>query len=236
MGQESVISRRQLFHTGVGLGAVTLLGGANRARLAAAQDSPRRGGALRFATGASPDTFDPVRVVLYESVAVQEHLYSGLTRVNAKMEVEPDLAKSFEANTTADEWRFVLRSGVRFHHGKECSGRDVVFSFERLLDPKVASPARTALKGIARVEATGADTVVFHLAEPNADFPALMGNRFAKIVPSDRVESLTTSPSGTGPYTLGSHTPGERTVLKRFDGYFDSTQGYLDEIRLLVIP
>jgi peptide/nickel transport system substrate-binding protein len=235
MEQDKVITRRAFLHTGVGLGAATLVG-SHGARPAAAQETPRRGGALRFATGASPDTFDPVRVVLYESVAVQDHIYSGLTRVNAKMEVEPDLAKAFEANATADQWRFALRSGVRFHHGKDCSSRDVVASFERLLDAKVASPARTALKGIARVEAAGADTVLFHLAEPNADFPALMGNRFAKIVPVDRIESLATSPSGTGPYTLASHNPGERTVLKRFDGYFDPDQGFLDEIRLLVIP
>jgi peptide/nickel transport system substrate-binding protein len=63
-----------------------------------------------------------------------------------------------------------------------------------------------------------------------------MGNRFAKIIPVDRIESLATNPSGTGPYMLGSHSPGERTVLKRFDGYVDPAQGFLDEIRLLVIP
>src|SRR5262245_41978000 len=215
MRQDGSLSRRKLLQTGVGLGAAALVG--RGVRPSAAQETPQRGGALRFATGASPDTFDPVRVVLHESVAVQDHIYSGLTRINAKMEVEPDLARAFEANAAADQWRLTLRPNVRFHHGKDCTSKAVVASLERLL---AAAPARTVLKGIAKVEAPAAATVVFQLAEPNADFPALMGNRFAKIVPIDKVEALATSPSGTGPYMLASHSPGERTVLKRFDGYF----------------
>ena len=39
-------------------------------------------------------------------------------------------------------WEFRLRPGVRFHDGGELTAADVVYSLERILDPKVNSPRR----------------------------------------------------------------------------------------------
>jgi peptide/nickel transport system substrate-binding protein len=110
-------------------------------------------------------------------------------------------------------------------------------TFERILDPDLGSAFRANVIIIEEMEATSASEVVFRLSAPYAEFPELLGNYQGRIVPAGRTANLATDPIGTGPYVLDDYAPGERTVLRRFDGYFDSEgQGFLDRIEYLAVP
>jgi peptide/nickel transport system substrate-binding protein len=196
----------------------------------------RRGGTVRVGVPGTADNFDPHLQVTFESIWPNGMMYSGLVRIDSELEVVPDLALSWEANEEVDHWTFTLREGVLFHNGREMTAEDVVDSFNRIRDPDVASQFAEQLDMLDRAEATADDTVDFFLTVPYSDFPAHLGNYFARIVPMEEADNLRTAPVGTGPYVLHSHRPGERTILRRFEQYFDpENQGFLDEIHYVMM-
>jgi peptide/nickel transport system substrate-binding protein len=90
---------------------------------------------------------------------------------------------------------------------------------------------------VERVEATSPTEVVFHLSSSFSEFPEALSHYQGKILPAGKMDDLATNPIGTGPYMLDTHVPGERTVLKRYDGFYDlEGQAFLDEIQYLAIP
>ncbi len=243
---EGRLSRREALRRAslLGLSATALAGMVSgtstntAAALPARQDGePVRGGTVRVGIPGSAATFDPNVAIILEAIWPCELLYSSLVRINAEMGVEPDLALSWESNEAADEWTFQLREGVKWHDGEDFSSEDVVATVERILDPELASAFRANILMIEEMETPSPTEIIFRLSAPYAEFPELLGNYQARITPAGRSENLATDPIGTGPYVLAEHVPGERTVLRRFDDYFDTEgQGFLDEIQYLAIP
>jgi peptide/nickel transport system substrate-binding protein len=205
-------------------------------RAFAASSTPRRGGTLKIAWASSPLSIDPARAISGDEYMITAAIYDNLTRVDEKFTVQPQLATRWESNITGDVWTFSLRRGVKFHHGRELTARDVVFTFERILDPKTASPGRTTMGPIDKVEAVDDYTVRFRLSIPYADLPVSLGTTFGRIVPADRAALIATGPSGTGPFRLAEYRPGAYTRLVRFQNYWDQGRPYLDELWQVNIP
>jgi peptide/nickel transport system substrate-binding protein len=106
-----------------------------------------------------------------------------------------------------------------------------------LLDPALGSSFGTSLMSLDRMEIVDEATVKFHLKTPDVTLPYKLGNAGLQIVPHDRTnEQLASAPSGTGPFRLTEHVPGERTVIQRNETYWEQDQPYLDEVQLLFIP
>jgi peptide/nickel transport system substrate-binding protein len=240
------LSRREALRRAslLGLSATALAGCSSvspaRAALALAalqERAPLRGGTVRVGVPGSAASFDPATETILEAIWAMEHIYSSLVRTTPEMELEPDLALSWASNERGDEWVFTLREGVTFQDGSDFSSDDVVATFDYHLDPASASQFRSNITMIDGVEATSPTEVVFRLSSPYGEFPELMSHYQARVLPADGIDDLATNPIGTGPYMLDSHVPGERTVLKRYDGYFDlEGQAFLDEIQYLAIP
>ncbi len=63
------------------------------------------------------------------------HIFDGLVRREANMELVPSLATSW--NQLDDQtWEVKLREGITFHDGKPLTAEDVQFTFERIIDFK----------------------------------------------------------------------------------------------------
>jgi peptide/nickel transport system substrate-binding protein len=73
---------------------------------------------------------DPNLVTSFSSFRRIDFLYNKLVRYNEKLEIEPDLAESWEwADSRTVTFR--LRRGVKFHSGAEMTSEDVKFTLER---------------------------------------------------------------------------------------------------------
>ena len=140
------------------------------------------------------------------------------------------------------QWTFNLRKGLLFHDGTPCTAADVVASFEAILDPKTASPARAKYwpgrKVVtARIERTVVFKLVGALCRPAGD--ARLHKRPASCRPRSRAGEMTRldrEAIGTGPFKLVSYEPDRLIVVQRNDRYYDPARPYLDRVEVVVYP
>ncbi|MEE8374589.1 MAG: ABC transporter substrate-binding protein, partial [Dehalococcoidia bacterium] len=134
------------------------------------------------------------------------------------------------------EWTFYLRQGVKFHHGKEMTSEDVVYSFDRLFE--LESPGAGALGMIEDVVAVDDYTVRFDLNSGSAFFPDTLALVYhAKILPSDVDPARFANETiGTGPFIMTENIVGERTTFKKNPNYWWKGLPYLDEVIFIYLP
>jgi len=142
------------------------------------------------------------------------YIFDGLTRFTPDAKVVPGLAKSWEVTPDGITYTFHLRSGVKFHDGSLFTAKNVVSTFQRVLDPKTKGgrgwplyPIKgaedfAAGKGQAITGLTAPDdsTVVITLKEPLAIFPKLLAMPVNSIVPENPSADFGQKPVGTGPW------------------------------------
>lgn len=240
------VNRRRFLKSGVMAGAGLLLAGcAGRLEAApatnptpgAANTTPKRGGTMRIAFSGAPQTFDPAIMTLNEEYTATLAIYNNLVRVDPRLQPQPELATKWSASDDLKTWTFTLRDDVVFHHGKRFTADDAVFTFNRLLDPATASPARSVLSFVDGVEKIDDHTIQFILKEANADLPIFIGFVQGRILPSDRSEEqFAKEPSGTGPFTLKKWNPGNYLILERNPHYWQPGLPYLDQVSHYTIP
>ena len=173
-------------------------------------------------------TLDPTVLLSTIDIAIVNATYDKLLTLDSDLSVQPELARSWEANEDFTSYTLHLRRGVKFHHGKDFKAEDVVYTFERLLSPEVDSPARTSLSVIEEMIAVDDYTVRFDLDGSNSLFLDKLTNYQAHVVPSEidgeklplLTDKFNTQTYGTGPFMLVEHLQGERSTLVRNPNYW----------------
>src|SRR3954463_11985784 len=74
-------------------------------------------GRLVAAIAGEPDQLDPNKTSAYFSFEVLENVYDTLVEPDAKLEMRPALAESWNVSPDQLIWTFHLRPGVTFHDG-----------------------------------------------------------------------------------------------------------------------
>ena len=195
---------------------------------------PPADNSLTVALESAPIHLDPRVATDQASSRVFELILDGLVTKDESGDFLPDLAESWEALDLGARWRFHLRPGIHFHDGSTFGAEDVVWTFETLLDGRVASSKRGAFAFLQRVVAIDPATVDFVLSEP---FGALLPNltSYLGIVPSGATpEAMNRLPVGTGPFRFVSRTA-DTIELAAFDGFYRG-RPRLDRVVLREIP
>ncbi len=172
-----------------------------------------------------PNRFWPVIGIIYE----------GLVGLDADGLPQPRLATGWQASDDLRTWTFALRDGVTFADGSAFDAADVAWSVGRMTDPDFDSPVRATLGIIDRVDTPDPLTAVFHLSIAEADFPLLLGDYRAMMLPEGTTaEMAATTPVGTGPYQVEALDPEATTRLVRNDSYWQGSPA-LDAIDVIAI-
>ncbi|MBI1892715.1 MAG: ABC transporter substrate-binding protein [Candidatus Rokubacteria bacterium] len=200
---------------------------------------PTGGGVYRRPLGHDPQTLDPARVSDIYSLAVSHQLFDGLVQFDQTLTITPALAQFWKASPDGLTWTFTLRKGIKFHHGREMTADDVVYSFTRILDPKVKSGAADLfinIKGarefregkanhVAGLTALNRYTVQVVLNDAPVPFVSILAVGHAKIVPKDvveeRGEAFGAHPIGTGPFKFLRWERGKEIVVAANADYFE---------------
>jgi peptide/nickel transport system substrate-binding protein len=183
------------------------------------------GGTVRVGLDQPTAAIDPILVTDPASIALISQVGDYLLLDDPKEGLLPRLAVSWEADETAGRWTFKLRQGVKFNDGRPVTAKDVVATFERLVDPKSGSSALSALKGILSKGGThlvDEQTVAFELDQPNSNFPFYVSSDVynAIILPADYSGDFEQSFIGTGPFKLESFRPKQGASFVRNPDYW----------------
>jgi peptide/nickel transport system substrate-binding protein len=227
----TLLSRRTVLSTGAALSVLPL---------AARAEDAKRGGTLRVSVDQAASVINPLLARVNPEYLVTELLYNGLTKLAPDMTAQPDLASAWSHDATLAQWTFTLRPGLRFHDGTPCTAKDVVATFAAIMDPKTASPARTNIGPVDRVEALDDGTVRFTLKTPYADLPVALAYTNAKIIPAAIAAGdpaqLSRHAVGTGAFKLESFEPDRQITVTRNEAYWDAPRPYVDRIEIVVYP
>jgi peptide/nickel transport system substrate-binding protein len=180
----------------------------------------------------SPNNLDPRFGTDSYSLRAHQLLYSNLVRLDDRLLPAPGLAAKWDTSDYKT-YRVELRHGVRFHDGHELTAKDVVYTYNSILDPKTASPLRGGFRILDSVSAIDPYTVQFVLKEPSGAF--IVNLVAVMIVPDGADRNLRDHPIGTGPYEFVSFAADDRLVLKAFRDYFEGPPRN-NGITLKVVP
>ena len=166
---------------------------------------------------------------------ITEKVMSRLIRTGIDGKPAPDLATSWTSDPTATVWTLKLRPGVSFHDGKAFTAADVVYTLARISDPKLDSPARSAVKAIKTVEAVDPMTVKITLADSFADFPLVLTDYRLVMLPDGSGDSIARTGIGTGPFKVEKFDAQGTTILVANPGYYEGAPG-VARVEIIGIP
>jgi peptide/nickel transport system substrate-binding protein len=197
----------------------------------------KKGGTFRMARNEEPLSLDPIIPSDNGSIWVIYQMFDQLTTVNEDSSgIAPSIAESWEISPDGTLYTFVIRQGVTFHDGSPMTMEDVVFSLERVFDPK-GSGYSFLFGPVAGVKAVDDTSLQITLKEP---FTPLLDNLNvfpASIVPKAAVEAdaeaFAQNPVGTGPFKLQEFAKGRQVHLVKHDEYWKPDRPHLNEV---IIP
>jgi ABC-type transport system substrate-binding protein len=205
-------------------------------------------GTLTVCTEANPDGFDVVQYnALVTTNASADPVMNRLVDYDAESgRVVPSLATRWTISPDGRAYTFTLRNNVAFHSndefhpGRPFDANDVVFTFDRMLNP--ANPwYKTAAAGyphatsmqypslIQSVRALDPHTVQFILTRPDTTFLSSLTMGFASIYSAEYArqlmaaghpEQLNARPIGTGPFIFKSYVKDSTIRYLANPGYF----------------
>ncbi|MDX1891120.1 ABC transporter substrate-binding protein [Mycolicibacterium sp. 050158] len=178
-------------------------------------------GNLIAAIAGEPDQLDPQKTSAYFSFEVLENVFDTLVEPDANLEMRPALAQTWEVSPDQLTWTFHLRTGVTFHDGSPFGADDVVYSYRRIIDQKLANVDK--FSSVTDVRAIGPDTVVIRVKQPTPNLLTNIGGfKGMAIVSRKNVESgqIATHPIGTGPFAFVSRKSGDLIVLRANPTYW----------------
>ncbi len=244
--RQKKIDRREFLRTStlLGLSATAAYGIAGQITgqpfMPAAKAAAGKGGTLRVSMAVQEMT-DPATFDWSPKANVSRQFVEYLTITGPDKVTRPNLAEKWEASDDLKTWTFKLRKGVKWNNGDDFNADDVVFNFERWLDPATGS-SNIGLFASMVDETEGADgkkmksmtagavekvdshTVRLHLNRAELSIPENLYNYPTAIVHrrfSDEGGDLSKNPVGTGPYELTKYSVAERAELtKRKSGYW----------------
>src|SRR5260221_10155851 len=92
------------------------------------------------------NSLDPQQYQTLAEFQTLQNVYEGLFKYDQKtLQPVPGLAEKYEVSADGLKYTFHLRKGVKFHNGRDLTADDVLFSFNRLADPKQATTYATSL-------------------------------------------------------------------------------------------
>ena len=214
-----------------------------------AQEARKTGGTLRAVFVTDPPTLDPAEATDLTSAAVIRQVFDALLELDDRLRPIPALAESWTVSTDQRVYTFRLRSGVRFHNGRELRAADVKHSFERAARGKrpwvfeKITGARDVIAGrkteIAGLRALDDLTVEVRLDRPFPPFLYLMAYDAASVVPREEADkrgaAFASHPVGTGAFRFVSWRRDDQVTLERFTGHFRGPAP-LDRIVFRIIP
>lgn len=197
-------------------------------------------------------SLDPAFARDLEIMWATNQLFDGLIEMDDSLHIQPCIAHSWSISEDGLQYTFQLRRDVRFHPSplfadsinRFVTAHDFVYSFNRIIDPKVASPGAwifDAVDTVAPFTAVNDSTLLIKLQKPFQPFLGMLSMQYCNVVPHEVVDhygqDFRSHPIGTGPFQFAFWYENIALVFhknKRFWQHDENGQSlpYLDAIKI----
>lgn len=207
-------------------------------------------------SGAEPQSLDPNKIEGVPEANISRDLFEGLLNTSPKDgHPIPGVAESWD-NKDFKVWTFHLRKDAKWSNGEPVTAQDFVYSWQRLVDPKTASPYASypqyghivnvdeIIDGKKAPSELGVKAIDDHtlevtLSEPVPYFYKLLVNPAMSPVYKPAIEKFGekwTQPGNivtNGAYTLKDWVVNERIVMERNPHYWDNAKTVINTVTWL---
>ena len=180
-------------------------------------------------------------------------LYNTLVEVDSSLHIVPSLATHWTISDDRKTYTFYLRPDVFFQddvsfsngNGRRMVASDVVYSFQRLMNSKTASPGAWIFNGkvdsVEPFKAINDTTFQLKLTHPYQPILGILSMQYCSVVPHEAVEKWGTDfrrhAVGTGPFQEVAWEEGQALILKKNPHYFERDSSgqplpYLDGVNV----
>lgn len=215
---------------------------------------------FRYNESKSITTLDPAFARNLPLIWPTHQLYNGLVQLDDSLKVKPCIAKAWDISNEGKTYTFYLRNDVFFHSsevfpdrvGRKVVASDFVYSFNRILNPDIASPGAWVLSSLDKSKentqngcvALNDSVLQVNLKNPFPAFLGMLSMPYCYVVPHEAVErygkDFRNHPVGTGPFYLKYWKEGEKLIFRRNTNYFEKDERgnglpYLESISITFI-
>jgi oligopeptide transport system substrate-binding protein len=197
---------------------------------------------LRISQRNEPATLDPQRATLPDEFFIIRAIGEGLLTPNPDGGAPlPGAAESWQVSADGLTYTFTLRADAKWSTGARVTAGDFAATIRRALARETAAPkaplffpirgARELYRGEAGAAPLGVATpddrtLVITLAQPTADFPAMVAS--GPWIPHPPADG-----ASNGPFVLTEWKPNQHITVRRNPQYWDAGNVQLDGIRFL---
>jgi len=196
---------------------------------------------FRYNQPSSINSLDPAFSKDQATMWIGNQLFNSLVQIDENLNILPSIAESWETSTDGLTYTFKLRKDVKFHphelfkseEERLLTANDVVYSFNRILDPKVASPGAWIFSDKVNKEnaftALNDYTFQLKLTKPFRPVLGILSMQYCSVVSKKVAEhyarEFRSNPIGSGPFKLKKWKEGEMLILEKNEDYWESKNG-----------
>ncbi len=173
------------------------------------------------------------------SGTINDQVFNGLVKYDKDIKLIGDLAETWDITNGGKTITFHLRKNVKWHDGVDFTAQDCLFTYQKFMDPKVATPYSSSYMDVLKAEAV--DKYTFRVTYKEPFSPALESWAMG-MIPKHLLEGkdintdvFNRHPIGTGPYKFKEWIGGQKIVLEANSEYFEGRPN-IDQFIYRIIP
>ena len=199
------------------------------------------------------NSLDPAFAKDNANIWAVNQLFNGLVEMDDLMQVKPSIATDWIISENGTLYTFNIRKDVFFHEhekfGKKktraVNAEDFEFSFNRLIDPEIASPGSWIFENVKNFKAISHNKFQIKLKKPFPAFLGLLTMKYCSVVPKEITslygQDFRKKPIGTGPFYFKNWAENNKLVFRKNDNYFEMDSNgtklpYLESVAITFLP
>lgn len=216
------------------------------------ENTARDPNTLRVDVGSEVPSLDPAIQEDNVSSRIAFDLFAGLLDFNQQNNVIPGMASSWDISADGKTYTFHLRNNLKFSDGNSITASDFVYSWQRLVNPKTASPYNFLLANVVNgadiisgkkspstlgVKALDPHTFVVTLAAPSNVFLKSLALPNVAVVSKACIEKYGdnwTNPANivtSGAYVLKEHVVNGYILAVKNPYYYDEDSVHIQNVK-----
>ena len=217
------------------------------------KDSDVENNIFKYNEYSNISSLDPAFSSTLRNIWPVNQIFNGLVQLDKNLEIKGDIASSWTISEDKRTYTFKIRQDVYFHNSelfgknltRKVKAKDFEYSFNRLIDNKIASPGYWAFNNVKDFKAINDSIFQIELKKEFDPFLGILSMKYCSVVPHEIVtvlgDKFSKKPIGTGPFKFKKWDENVKLVLSKNKNYFEYDSlgqklPYLDGIAISFIP